>query len=177
MTVTQGPNRLAFIGCNPIGPAYDWATEDSPGSAPCDYEKMQNQVRELRDAGYLPIVTFQHLEYYSYAISPILQADFQKMADAGAIIVSGSQAHQPQAIELYQGAFLHYGLGNLFFDQYNESRETRQAFIDRHVFYNGKYISTELLTIEFTDYAHSQPMSLENRQALLKIVFDVSQWD
>ncbi len=169
--------KIAFLGCNAKPKGYAGASETSPGAIHCDMDWMAAKVNELNDQGYLTIVTFQHLEYYSYKIHPILQEDFRRMADAGAIIVSGSQAHQPQAVELYQHAFLHYGLGNLFFDQYNESEETRQAFIDRHVFYNGKYISSELLTIEFTDYAHSQPMSLESRQSLLDIVFDASLWD
>ena len=169
--------KIAFIGCNAKPKGYSGASETSPGAIHCDMDWMDAKVKELNKQGYLTIVTFQHLEYYSYKIHPILQEDFRKMADAGAIIVSGSQAHQPQAIELYKETFLHYGLGNLFFDQYNEGKETRQAFIDRHVFYNGKYIATELLTIEFTDYAHSQPMSLESRQSLLETVFDVSLWN
>ena len=169
--------KIAFLGCNAKPKGYARASETSPGAIHCDMDWMAAKVAELSEDGYLPIVTFQHLEYYSYEIHPILQADFRKMADAGAVIVSGSQAHQPQAVELYDESFLHYGLGNLFFDQYNESEETRQAFIDRHVFYNGKHISSELLTIEFTDYAHSQPMSLESRQSLLDIVFDASLWD
>jgi Bacterial capsule synthesis protein PGA_cap len=169
--------RIAFLGCNAKPKGYAGASETSPGAIHCDMDWMAAKVSELSEQGYLPIVTFQHLEYYSYKIHPILQEDFRKMANAGAIIVSGSQAHQPQAVELYEESFLHYGLGNLFFDQYNESEETRQAFIDRHVFYNGKHISSELLTIEFTDYAHSQLMSLESRQSLLEIVFNASLWD
>ena len=169
--------KLAFLGCNAKPKGYARASETNPGAMHCDMDWMTEQVTALSEDGYLPIVTFQHLEYYSYEIHPILQEDFRKMADAGAVIVSGSQAHIPQAVELYEESFLHYGLGNLFFDQYNESKETRQAFIDRHVFYNGEHIATELLTIEFTDYAHSQPMSLESRQSLLDIIFDVSLWD
>ena len=169
--------KIAFLGCNAKPKGYSGASDTSPGAIHCDMDWMAAKVTELSEQGYLTIVTFQHLEYYSYKIHPILQEDFRKMADAGAIIVSGSQAHQPQAIELYQDSFLHYGLGNLFFDQYNESQETRQAFIDRHVFYNGKYISTELLTIEFTDYAHSQIMSIESRQTLLDTVFTESLWE
>ena len=38
-------------------------------------------------------------------------------ADAGAVIVSGSQSHVPLQMEFYKGAFIHYGLGNLFFGQ------------------------------------------------------------
>jgi poly-gamma-glutamate capsule biosynthesis protein CapA/YwtB (metallophosphatase superfamily) len=42
------------------------------------------------------------------------------------VIVSGSQAHQPHGFEFYNGSLIHYGLGNLFFDQYNEvSRSVR----------------------------------------------------
>jgi hypothetical protein len=29
-------NRLAFVGCNPVGPAYAWAGEAKPGSRFCD---------------------------------------------------------------------------------------------------------------------------------------------
>jgi poly-gamma-glutamate capsule biosynthesis protein CapA/YwtB (metallophosphatase superfamily) len=29
-------NRIAFTGCNPVGPAYAWATETRAGSRPCD---------------------------------------------------------------------------------------------------------------------------------------------
>nr|HMN61973.1 hypothetical protein [Anaerolinea sp.] len=54
---------------------------------------------------------------------------------------------------------------------------TRDAFIDRHVFYDGRYIGTELLTIRFVDYARSRPMTPAERQALLQIVFDASRWD
>ena len=75
--------------------------------------------------------------------------------DAGADIVQGSQAHQPQNFEFYENGFIHYGTGNLFFDQYNFPGCDR-AFIDRHVIYNGKYINTELITIKFVDYARSR---------------------
>ena len=137
---------------------------------------MAESVKELRAEGYLPIVTFQHLEYYSYEAHPILQKDFRQMADAGAVIVSGSQAHQPHAFEFKIDSFLHYGLGNLFFDQTNQGVPPRTAFIDRHVFYEGRQISTELLTIYLIDYARSRPMTPEERQEMLSTVFKASGW-
>jgi len=121
-------------------------------------------------------VTFQHLEYYSYDIHPILRDDFNRVAGAGAAIVSGSQAHQPHALEIQQDTFLHYGLGNLFFDQTNQGDAPRTAFIDRHVVYNGRHISTELLTIYLVDYARSRPMTQPERQALLEAIFQASGW-
>jgi poly-gamma-glutamate synthesis protein (capsule biosynthesis protein) len=139
-------------------------------------DEMVAQVKKVRADGYAPIVTFQHLEYYSYTANPILQKDFREMADAGAVIVSGSQAHQPHAFEFDNGAYLHYGLGNLFFDQTNQGFPPRTAFIDRHVFYEGKHISTELLTIYLIDYARSRPMTPEERKTMLETVFQASGW-
>jgi hypothetical protein len=169
-------NKIAFIGCNAKGGGYAGASETYPGAAECDFDYMTEQIKLLREEGYLPIVTFQHLEYYSYKAHPILEEDFHTVSDAGAVIVSGSQAHQPHAIEFYNGSFLHYGLGNLFFDQLNETPDTDQAFIDRHVFYDGKYLGTELLTIQFIDLAKSRPMTIEERQLLLLNVFKESTY-
>ncbi len=174
-------NKIAFLGCNAKPPGYASAAPDYPGAVHCDLDELTAKVKEVRQQGYLPIVTFQHLEYYSYNAHPILQADFKRVADAGAIIVSGSQAHQPHAMTFQPepdqtNVFLHYGLGNLFFDQMDEGYPTRQAFIDRHVFYNGHYINTELLTILFVDYARARPMTAEERQDLLTTVFKASGW-
>ncbi|MDW8226687.1 MAG: CapA family protein, partial [Anaerolineales bacterium] len=63
--VEHNGNRLAFIGCNLVGPDWSWATAERPGSAPCDKEYMRAELARLRAAGYLPIVTFQHSEIYT----------------------------------------------------------------------------------------------------------------
>ena len=169
-------NKIAFIGCNAKPEGYATADEDSPGAVHCDLDKMSEQIKELNEQGYITIVTFQHIEYYAYTASPYLVEDFHKVAEAGAAIVSGSQAHQPHAFEFYKGAFLHYGLGNLFFDQYNEGTAQRQAFIDRYVIYDGRVISSDLITTEFVDMARSRLMTEEERQELLETVFAASGW-
>jgi len=169
-------NKIAFLGCNGKPPGYATASETTPGAAHCDMELMAAEIKKLREDGYLPVVTFQHLEYYQYVALPQLQQDFQQAADAGAVLVSGSQAHQPHAFEFRDGSFLHYGLGNLFFDQTNQGEPPRTAFIDRHVIYDGRHISTELLTIYLIDYARSRPMTPEERQQLLQTVFEASGW-
>jgi hypothetical protein len=169
-------NKIAFIGCNAKPPGYATASATSPGAVHCDMDAMAQVVKDVVAQGYLPIFTFQHLEYYTYLVNPNLVDDFEKAADAGAVIVSGSQAHQPHAFEFYKGSTLHYGLGNLFFDQYNESMPQRQAFIDRHVFYDGQYISTELLTIMFIDMARPRLMTTDERAELLSTIFKASGW-
>ncbi len=175
LTLTHGGHTFGFLGCNPVGPSYVWATAERPGAAPCDLERMAAQVRALREEGTIPIVTFQHLEVDQYAPTARQQADFRALAEAGAVIVSGSQAHWPQGFDFHNGALIHYGLGNLFFDQM-QRLEYRQEFLDRHVFYDGRHISTELLTAMLEDYARPRPMTVEERRALLEATFAVSGW-
>jgi len=169
-------NKIAFIGCNAKPEGYATADVDYPGAVHCDMDAMTAQIKEVRANGYIPVVTFQHVEYYDYAASPYLVTDFHQVAEAGAAIVSGSQAHQPHAFEFYRGAFLHYGLGNLFFDQYGEGYAQRQAFIDRYVIYDGRVISTDLITIMFVDMARPRLMLPEERQDLLETIFYASGW-
>lgn len=176
VSIEHNGNRLAFIGCNAKGGAYAQAGPNRPGAAVCNYEWMESEITRLHNQGYLPIATFQHFEYYTYKAQPSQVRDFQRLARAGAVIVSGSQAHQPQAFEFLGESLIHYGLGNLFFDQYEVSQATRQGFIDRHVFYNGRHISTELLPILFVDYARPRPMTPVEQAELLQKVFRASGW-
>jgi len=175
LTLTHGMHTFGFVGCNPAGPRSGWATKDLPGAAPCDYDRLYNQIRELREQSIIPIVTLQYWEFYQYGPTPQQQAEFRALAEAGATIVSGSQAHQPQGFDFHAGSFIHYGLGNLFFDQM-WSLETRQEFVDRHVFYDGQHISTEVLTAILEDYARPRPMTPEEREELLRAAFAASGW-
>ena len=176
LLIENNGNRIAFIGCNAKGFAFAQASEAQPGAALCDMDWMAQEIRRLKSEGYLVIATFQHAEYYTYIAQPDQLRDFRQMAEAGADIVSGSQAHQPQAMEFLNGSFIHYGLGNLFFDQYGLCDACRLGLIDRHVFYDGRYISTELLPIEFVDYARSVPMTAEEADALFQTLFSASGW-
>ena len=93
-------NKLAFIGCNAAGPDFAWATPSSGGAAPCgDYKWLENAIRSLLQEGYLPIVTLQYYEDYNNEGLLQMKADFRAMAESGAVIVNGSQAHRPKEIE------------------------------------------------------------------------------
>jgi poly-gamma-glutamate synthesis protein (capsule biosynthesis protein) len=176
-------NKFAFVGCNYAGPPSDWATDSLPGSTPCDLDQLSVEISNLRSTGYIPIMTFQYNEYYQPNPTDYEQRDFLKMASAGAVIVSGSQAHVPAAMEFSGGSFVHYGLGNLFFDQMSHLMpdgsviyDTRDVFVDRHVFYNGRYISTELLSYIIEDYSRPRPMTGSERQELLQKIFSAGGW-
>jgi poly-gamma-glutamate synthesis protein (capsule biosynthesis protein) len=176
LLIENNGNRIAFIGCNAKGGSFAQASATQPGAAVCDMDWMAGEIRRLKSEGYLVIATFQHAEYYTYNAQPDQLRDFRQMAEAGADIVSGSQAHQPQGMEFLGGSLIHYGLGNLFFDQYGLCDACSLGLIDRHVFYNSRYISTELLPILFVDYARSRPMTAEEANALFQTLFAASGW-
>jgi hypothetical protein len=177
LLVEHNGNQLAFVGCNEAGPPEAWATIDQPGAAPCDYDALVKQIAELRDQGYLVIVTQQYDESYRPQPTELQRRDFQRLADAGATIVSGSQAHFPQSFAFSADGLIHYGLGNLFFDQMDfPVVGTRREFLDRHIFYNNHYISTELLAAELEDYARPRPMTAAERRQFLSDYFSASGW-
>jgi hypothetical protein len=177
-------NRIAFIGCNAAGPDYGWAAEGYGGAAPCgDYGWLIDAIRALDSEGYQVVVTIQYFENYSYHAGESQRSAFQPLADAGAVIVQGSQAHTPKEMEFRENGFIHYGLGNLFFDQMNyyefgeKINSTREEFIDRYVFYDNHLISIELLTAMLEDYSKPRPMNLAERQALLNTIYSISKLD
>jgi len=159
----------------PRRPPSAWATADRPGAAPCETERLFADVARLKQQGYLVVFTYQWAESYNPRPGPLQVDGFRAAAAAGASIVSGSQAHQPQAFEFSEGSFIHYGLGNLFFDQM-ASPAVRQEFIDRHIVYDGRYLGTELLTAYLEDYAQPRPMTIEERGAFLEAIFSASGW-
>ena len=175
-------NKIAFMGCN--GKLkYAKATATVPGAADCDYDFFVEQIKEVKAQGYMVIFTFQHEECYFAGPCFTHEEGFHKVADAGAVIISGSQAHYPHIMEFRDDAFIHYGLGNLFFDQMTYILpdgkvidETRREFLDRHVFYDGRYLGAELLTAMLEDYSRPRPMSESERAEFLSEYFHLSGW-
>ncbi len=166
-------NKIAFLGCNQFGPASYWATETKAGAAPPNYDDYEEIITELKKEGYIVIFTFAHEEIYDYKPSPGQIRDFRRMAEAGADIISGSQAHHPQAIEFYNNSLIFYGLGNLFFDQMY-SKGVRQGMIAKHIFYKGKYINTVIITTMLEDYCQPRLADKEERYDILTNVFKAS---
>lgn len=151
--------KLAFVG-------YDYydtilgtgalAGANRAGANSWSVDKVKKDVAEARENGAtVVIVTIQYQECWAYTIgnticygpiaSPNQARDFRAAADAGADIVIGTQAHQPQSYEIYNGKVIFYGLGNLYFDQV-QWLGTRQGLVLTHYFYKGQYMTTKLTT-------------------------------
>lgn len=182
--IEHNGNSFAFIGCN--GKAhekYAAATDTKPGASRCNFDWMINKITQLSSEGYIVITTLQHEEVDDFNPIAIQQYDFGRLANAGSTIVSGSQAHHPQAFDYTGSTFIHYGLGNLFFDQWHiakynpdEHANKDKAFIDIHYFYNGVHINTRLISLQFIDNAQSRLMTYNENKSFLMDVFRYSVW-
>ena len=180
-TFEIGSNKIAFLGANTFGPASNWATEDTPGSARInvwgevekeeDMRKFEAIIEELKKEGYIVIFTFQYEETYSYTPTEVQIADFRRIIDAGADIVSGSQSHYPMGVEFRGDGFINYGLGNLFFGQQLAILGNNPGIIAKHIFYKGKHINTVLITTMLNDFSQPRPTTPEERVELLNSIF------
>ncbi len=175
--LTDG-SRIAFLGCNSAGPSFAYATVETPGAAPCeDFGWVIDTIQSLKanDQADVVIVTLQYFELDDYQPTAQQREDFEALAAAGADIVSGSQAHQPQGFSFVDGRLVHFGVGNLFFDQMDRI-ENRQLFVDHHVLYRGRHISTVLYTGMMESYAQPRAMTAEERAGFLQDIFTASGW-
>ncbi len=175
LLVEHNGNRLAFLGYNQFGPDYAWASEDGPGAARFVLEAAEADVAALRSQADVVLVNVQHTESYGAAPLPGQVADFRALARAGAGVVTGSQAHQPQAIEFYQGRPIFYGLGNLFFDQ-TWSDATCQGLVVRHWIHEGRLIASQLIPTVLEASYQPRLATLRERDAILRAVFAASRW-
>lgn len=176
LLIEHNGNKIAFVGCNPVGPWGVWAREDEPGALPCDdYSFSIAQIQELAAQGYVVVGSIQFIEHFQYDVYQPQRDAFMGFANAGAAIVHGAHGHHPMGFAFSEDRFVHYGTGNTFADQMF-SLGTRQMFVDTYVIYNGHLIGTELWTGMIEDYARPRKMTAEERIQLLQSVFDGSDF-
>ncbi|MEZ4673676.1 MAG: CapA family protein [Caldilineaceae bacterium] len=174
-------NTFAFIAALAYGPSSAWVTDEEPGA--CYYydhkEEVLASVRAMAAEVDVVAVELQYEETYFPYPTDSQVIEFRELRDAGADIVTGVQSHVPQAMEPYGNGdaggpgIIVYGLGNFFFDQM-WSWETRTELYARHTIYQGRVISTEILTGVLEDFAQPRWATPEERVALLQSIFDAA---
>ena len=169
--------RFAFLGANSYGPKFAWATDEEPGSAKFDLAIMSATIRAIKETGKADVVLVELQYQESYDPTPLIDQrnDFNALVRAGADIVTGVQSHVPQGMEFTDGRLILYGLGNLYFDQM-WGQATREGMIVKHTFYDGRHISTQILTTLLYDYGQPRWTSPAERAAILNRVFASSYW-
>ena len=167
-------NNFVFLGCNIAGPDHVYVDERHPGVNHCDFDKMEQQIKDYAEQNYLVIVTVQYYETYSRVPTEKQERDFKRLSEAGAVVVSGSQAHYSQTMLPAKDRFIHYGLGNLFFDQMDTPvKGTSLEFLDKYVFYEGRLLNVQLITTVLTDFARPRLMDESERTEFLDEIFSL----
>lgn len=167
-------NTIALVACNASGPYYALASDDESalggirgGATNCDMAWLEATLPNLAQAVDVVIVSVQYVEVEDYLPLESQQFDFRRIANLGADVVIGSQAHKPQTFEFYptrrgETAFIHYGLGNLFFDQ--PFWGNQRFFLDTLYIYDGQLRGIELFTGIIDDLARPRLMTADERQ-------------
>jgi hypothetical protein len=102
--------RVGVISC--CEAQYGVAGANWPGVAEIG-PWVYSALAELRSEVAVPIVSVHAAVEMSPWPSPQLQQLYRSWIDAGALIVHGHHAHQPQGIERYENGIISYGLGNM----------------------------------------------------------------
>lgn len=175
--------KIAFLGYNYYDTIYGTGAIASSGRAGANswsLQKAKNDIATAKAAGAaFVIVDLQYQECWAYTddgstvkscyapiASPNQKADFRSVIDVGADMVIGTQAHQPQTYELYNGKLIFYGLGNLFFDQ-TQQLGTRQGLVLTHYYYQGKFLGTAITTTIYDNDLLTYVTTGEQRTSLL----------
>jgi enterochelin esterase-like enzyme len=177
LVITHNNNQVAMISCNWAGPYFALVNENPlsqggarPGAAFCDYDWLSELLPRLARENDLVIITVQYTEFDQYTPTERQQQDFRLLASLGADIVIGTQSHFPQTMEFMprnnnEAAFIHYGLGNLFFDQ--QFFGGRRFFMDELFIYEGRLLTINLFTGIIEEQGRPRPMTPEERENFL----------
>jgi poly-gamma-glutamate capsule biosynthesis protein CapA/YwtB (metallophosphatase superfamily) len=161
-------NHFALLGCNMVRTTSHLIRDQRPDTAACDLRRMEWQIRDLRAHGVVPLVSIQHEEVYVHDPPDVIVTDFRRLAAAGAEMVFGSQAHCAHPWEVHDGAFLHYGAGNFFFDQ--DGSNTRDGTVDRFYLYANHLLSVGHLYTRLEEKGRPRPMTERERADYLAML-------
>jgi hypothetical protein len=140
----KGGGSIAMIGFNEYCPLSECADRLTPGANRFTLEKALASIGDIRhrrpDAFIIATVQFGEVSDYRPTLSQ--RSISLALADAGADLVFGSQAHQVQQMELHKGKVILYGLGNFLFDQIHATG-LRQGYFISLYFMQGRLAAME----------------------------------
>lgn len=174
-------NSIALVACNWVGPYYALANDDPgvlggvrPGAANCESGWLSELLPELARAHDVVVVMVQYQEFDDYVPTDRQRFDFRRLADWGADVIIGTASHFPQPVEFYpragSEAFIHYGLGNLFFDQTFFAGV--RFFMDRLLIYDGRLVAVDLFTGIIEGQGRPRLMDSTERENFLFLIFN-----
>ena len=123
---------------------------------------MSTDVMELRERVDIIVVSMHDGTEYAHA-SNVNQQKFAHTAiESGADLVIGHHPHVVQEVEMYQGKYIFYSLGNFIFDQM-WSIDTRQGLAVKILLDKSGVKDVSYVPIMIDDY--SQPRLADEKES------------
>ena len=181
LILERNGSRIGWLACNDAGPAYAIANDDPksvygqrPGAAACDRNWLREALAVLAAEVDLVLLTVQYREFERFTPTSSHQFDYRTFAEWGADIVIGTAEHKPMTYEFYptgrgETAFIHYGLGNLFFDQLPWGN--RRFFLDTLYIYAGRLLTVEVFPGIIDERARPRLLTGDDRFNFLHFMF------
>lgn len=181
LILEQNGSRIGWIACNDAGPVFAIANDDPnssygqrPGAAACDRNWLREALAVLSADVDLVLMTVQYREFERFTPTEGQKFDYRTFAEWGADVVIGTAEHKPMTYEFYptgrgETAFIHYGLGNLYFDQLPWGN--RRFFLDTLYIYDGRLLSVEVFPGIIDDRARPRLLTGEDRFNFLHFMF------
>ncbi|MCY4061331.1 MAG: CapA family protein [Chloroflexi bacterium] len=181
LILERNGSRIGWLACNNIGPYYAFANDDPdalggrrPGNAYCRGGWLRETLPQLAAEVDLVLMSVHYREFEAFQPMHQQRLDYQTYAEWGADIVIGTAEHKPMTVEFYQTrrgetAFIHYGLGNLFFDQLPWGN--RRFFLDTLYIYEGKLLTVELFPGIIDERARPRLLAGEDLYNFLHFMF------
>lgn len=131
--------RLAFISFTNLYPDSLVSRGDNPGISDFSLDRIEQQVRSLKDQQSVDIVLLAvHWgEEYKTRSNSRQQKLAKQLVDLGVDVVVGHHPHVVQEVERVEDGWVLYSLGNFIFDQYF-SEETMKGLAIELVIENGE---------------------------------------
>ena len=161
--LTTPGGRLALLAYADVPPEAYRATATRPGYAALvhddkGYEAVRADIAAARRvADIVIVVTHWGIEYEDQPRPWIVNAAHM-MVDAGADVVMGDHPHWVQSVEVYNGHYIAYSVGNFVFDQM-WSTETRQGSLHRLFFDGTRLTSVRIVPTLLEDWHQPRPLS------------------
>lgn len=137
---------FGFLGFNNVWGSIGKATDDKVGIAWLDNDALSATASCSQLVDTLVIMVNWGIEYQH--IPRVVEKEWaQKLANHGADIIVGDQAHWVQNHEAIGAAHVSYGLGNYIFDQH-WSENTTEGIIQKFVFYQKKLFYVDTIPVK-----------------------------
>jgi poly-gamma-glutamate synthesis protein (capsule biosynthesis protein) len=189
---------IGVLGFDDIAADSIGATETGPGTAPLDdsyedehaefpdsaafygraetlgLERFSARIRALKEQVDLVVVQVQSGYEDTHDPSPRSVKALRAAVDAGADLVIGNQAHWAGAIEVRDGTFVAYALGNFVFDQLH-TPEHSEGYLVEAILHDGRVATVRLHPYRIVDQYHPEFAETELRAKILSDVFAASE--